>query len=115
MESQNLLHMKEDARRTKDITVIEIDWDSPEDLVKLSTDTTFTEFILKESYLQILYALKNNLNKAELFDIFNLSVIVEIDKSQFKTVLNRILQMLVNKEEYENCTKLKNIIEKYEI
>ena len=107
MESQNLLHMKEDVRRTKDITVIEIDWDNPEDLIKLSTDTTFTEFILKESYLSILYALKNNLNKAELFDIFNLSVIVEIDKSQVKTVLNKILRMLVSKEEYENCTKLK--------
>ena len=44
-----------------------------------------------------------------------MSVIIEINKSQFKTVLNKVIQMLIEEEEYENCNKIKKLIEKYEI
>ena len=44
-----------------------------------------------------------------------MSVIIEINKSQFKTVLNKVIQMLIEEEKYESCTKIKNLIEKYEI
>ena len=115
MESQNLLHMKEEEKKPRDITVIEIDWENPEDLAELSTNDKFIKFELKESYLSILTALKNKENKAELFNIFNMSVIIEINKSQFKTVLNKVIQMLIEEEEYENCNKIKKLIEKYEI
>ena len=115
MESQNLLHMKEEEKKPRDITVIEIDWENPEDLAELSTNDKFIKFVLKESYLSILTALKNKENKSELFNIFNMSAIIEINKSQFKTVLNKVIQMLIEEEEYENCNKIKKLIEKYEI
>ena len=57
MESQNLLHMKEEEKKPRDITVIEIDWENPEDLAELSTNDKFIRFVLRESYLSISTAL----------------------------------------------------------
>ena len=62
-----------------------------------------------------MHSLRNNLDKAELFNVFNMSVILEINKSQFKKPLKKMMQMLIEEERYEACSKIKKIIEKYEL
>jgi|TARA_R100000482_G_C5130891_1_gene151814 hypothetical protein len=106
---------KEDKKMEREAVFIEIDWENQEDLIELSKSPKFKDFVLKESYKAIVYALKNNLPKAELFNIFNLSVIVEINRSQFKKPLKKMMQMLIEEERYEACNKLKKLIEKYEL
>ena len=89
---------------------IEINWDTPEDLSDLANNREFQNFILEETLTSIVDALENNLSKAELFNIFNMSVILEIEKSQFKVVLEKINSYLIREEEYERCTQIQNLI-----
>tara|TARA_B110000977_G_scaffold63982_1_gene87050 strand:- start:2732 stop:3067 length:336 start_codon:yes stop_codon:yes gene_type:complete len=106
--------MKEKDMDSKDekreAIYIEINWDTPEDLSDLANNREFQNFILEETLTSIVDALENNLSKAELFNIFNMSVILEIEKSQFKVVLEKINSYLIREEEYERCTQIQNLI-----
>jgi hypothetical protein len=75
----------------------------------------FQHFILEESLKAIIDALKNNKPTAELFNIFNMSVIVEIEKSQFKAVLGKINNKFLGDEEYERCAEVSKLIKKYQL
>ena len=100
---------KMDKVDKREVVNIEIDWDSESDLIELGDNEIFVDFILEESLKAIVDALKNNKDKAELFNVFNMSVIIELKKSQFKTVLKKINHMLIRNEEYERCNELKLI------
>lgn len=108
---------KKDKKMTekREVTHIELTWDDQEDLLSLANSEQFSHFILEESLKAIIDALKNEKTVAELFNIFNMSVIIEINKSQFKDVLNRINGMFIQNEEYERCTQLANLIKEYKL
>jgi hypothetical protein len=99
----------------REATGIEIIYNNSEDLKKLSTKEEFVSFILEDSFKTIEMALENNLDKVELFNIFNLSLVVEITKSNYKNVLNSLIEYYILEENYEKCTLIKYIIKKYEI
>jgi|TARA_S200002703_G_scaffold120451_1_gene106283 hypothetical protein len=111
------MNEKKDKKMTekREVTFIELSWDSQEDLVDLANSEQFQNFILEESLKAIIDALKNEKQTAELFNIFNMSVIIEIEKSQFKTVLNKLNEKFVYNEEYERCAQLKKLIKKYKL
>ena len=99
----------------REVTHIELTWDNVEDLDGLSSNNDFRPFILEESFKAITHALNTNLDKAELFNIFNMSVIIEINPSQFKTVLKKINCLFLENEDYEGCNELKLLIKKYKL
>ena len=101
--------------KKKETTNLEIIYNSSEDLKKLSTREGFKQFILEDSFKTIEMALKNDLDKVELFNLFNLSLVVILKKSNYKDVLNNILEYYIDGEDYEKCSLIKNIITKYEI
>jgi hypothetical protein len=106
--------MKEDikSKNKREVTHIKIIWEDKQDLIKLSNETTFANFILEKSYESIKKAISDDLDKVELFDVFNLSLIVELPKSSFLPVLEKIKDMYVVLEDYEECEKIKSLIEK---
>jgi hypothetical protein len=106
---KNLKYQKEEA------TNLEIIYNNSEDLNQLSTKEEFKHFILEDSFKTIKRALKNNLDKVELFNLFNLSLVVELKKENYKDVLNNILEHYINEENYEKCSLIKRVITKYEI
>ena len=106
---------KMDKVDKREVVNIEIDWDSESDLIELGDNEIFVDFILEESLKAIVDALKNNKDKAELFNVFNMSVIIELKKSQFKTVLKKINHMLIRNEEYERCNELKKLLKTHKI
>lgn len=108
---------KKDKKMTekREVTYIELTWEDNEDLLSLAESEQFTHFILEESLKAIIDALDNDKSTAELFNIFNMSVIIEINKSQFKTVLDKINDMFVKNEEYERCAQLSKLIKKYQL
>ena len=106
---------KENKKMEREAVFIEIDWDNQEDLISLAQSPKFKDFVLKESYKAIMHSLRNNLDKAELFNVFNMSIIVEINRSQFKKPLRKMMKMLIEEERYEACNKIKKTIEKYEL
>ncbi len=100
------------SKSKREVTNIEIIWEDKQDLIKLGTTKEFSNFILEKSYITILKAIEDNLEKVELFNIFNLSLIVELDKSNFTVVLEKIKDMYVFQENYEECTKINKLITK---
>jgi len=94
----------------REATYIELVWDSKQDLIDLENNETFTNFILLKSYTAIEDAIEDNLDKVELFNIFNMSLIIELDKSNFNIVLNKILNYYIGIEDYEECEKIQKLI-----
>ena len=105
--------MKEDtkSKSKREVTCIEIIWEKKSDVLELPNTEVFTNFILEESYEAIKSALEEDLETVELFNIQNLSIVIELKKSQFSSVLEKIKEMYVDQEDYEECTKIQNLID----
>ena len=102
--------MENDIKIEKEVTtMLEILYNDGEDLKELATKEEFREFILEDSLRSIKKAIKNNLDKVELFNIFNLSLVIELKKSNYKSVLNKITQHYIKEENYEMCNSIKKI------
>jgi len=96
----------------KKITNIEIVYGDKEDLVELASKEQFIQFILEDSLASITRAIEENLEKVELFNILNMSLIVELDKSKYKTVLQRIIDYYIQDEDYDKCAEIQSLINK---
>jgi len=103
---------KDTKTKKREVTNIELVYESKEDLVSLASKEEFINFILEDSLKSISKAIETNLEKVELFNIFNLSLIVELDKSKYKTVLERIIQHYVEVEDYDKCIEIQTLINK---
>ena len=94
------------------ITAIELDFLDKQDLIDLSSDEKFINFILMDTYKSLKIAINGNLSKVTLFDIFNLSILIEVKKSNFTPILEKIMGVYELAEDYEECSKIKNLIKK---
>lgn len=101
---------KENKTKKREVTNIELIYGSKEDLVSLASKEEFVNFVLEDSLVTIKKAIKENLEKVELFNIFNLSLIIELDRSKFKPVLERIIQHYVQIEDYDKCIEIQSLI-----
>jgi len=57
-------------------------------------------------------AIKTNKNKIKLCEVKNSNLYITVDKPEWKKSLDSALQYYINKEEYEECSKIKNLIDK---
>jgi hypothetical protein len=116
MEPQKTLYNMEKDLKTNEkaqgATYIELIWDDKQDLIDLSNKKAFTNFILKESYKTVEKAINGNLSKIELFNIFNLSIIIEVEKKHYPAILKKAMDIYILDENYEECSKIKNLIKK---
>ena len=103
---------KDTKKKGSDITNLELVYQDKDDLLKLSKSEDFVEFILLDSLDTIKKAVDENLEKVELFNILNLSLIVELEKNNYKSVLERILQYFVEIEDYDVCIEVQQIVNK---
>ena len=98
--------------KSKEVTSIEISYYSKDELKKLSNEEEFVTFIIQDSYKTIKSAISDKLEKVELFNILNLSIIVELHSRNFKKVLKRIINHYIACEDYEKCSEIKKLIKK---
>jgi|TARA_R110000744_G_scaffold27253_2_gene66609 transposase len=117
MEPQKTLYtmdkdLKVTTKKQDTATTIELVWENKQDLIDLSNEDVFTSFILKESYKTIERAISTNLSKVELFNIFNLSIIVEVEKTNYSSILEKVMVLFLEEENYEECSKIKKLIKK---
>ena len=104
--------LKVTTKKQDTATTIELVWENKQDLIDLSNEDVFTSFILKESYKTIERAISTNLSKVELFNIFNLSIIVEVEKTNYSSILEKVMVLFLEEENYEECSKIKKLIKK---
>ncbi len=57
-------------------------------------------------------AIKSNKEEIKLCEVKNSNVYITVEKPEWKESLDSALQFYINKEEYEQCSKIKNLIDK---
>jgi hypothetical protein len=92
------------------IPLMSFEYDEWEDLQHLVFDDNFISPIIRYTLEAIKYSVKNKLNKAELFIVDNLSLGVELPKSEFLNAFKRILKHYEKEEEYNECIEIQNLI-----
>ena len=57
-------------------------------------------------------AIKTNKEIVKLCEVKNTNIFITVEKPEWKNSLDSALQYYVNKEEYEKCSKIKDLIDK---
>lgn len=92
---------------------IELEYSDVDNLKNLHKNEVFVTYILEETLESIEYAIKNKLKKIDIFNIINLSIVIELKKSQFKPALEKISEFYAQKDEFEKCIDIqKKLISK---
>jgi hypothetical protein len=91
---------------------IELIYDEIEDIKKFAESEEITTHILEESLELIEYAIDNDKKRIDLFNVTNLSLIVEVKRDQFAIILQKIIDMYLEDEDYDKCAQIQNLIEK---
>ena len=106
------IHLTMDKDKEREVTPIEITYNTKKDLDELASSDQFKSFILKRTLEEIEFALENDLEKIEIFNIFNLSLIIELERKNFKSVLDKVMDSYVKDENFEKCNQIKKLIDK---
>lgn len=107
--------MEQDIKPKKDIINLQIEYESEEDLELISENEEFTTLALQQSLDIILQAIEDKKDKVELFNIINLSLIVEIDSTQYSAVLKKIQEYYSQIEDFNKCIEIQNVINKLSV
>ena len=68
--------------------------------------------MMKTLVKNIAEGIEDNLESVNIAEIKNQNLIINVPKSEWKSGLNKALEYYVNTEEYEECSKIKNILSK---
>jgi hypothetical protein len=91
---------------------LELIYDEVEDLQKFYENPDFVKCVLGWSIESIEEAIEGKKNKVEIFNIVNLSLIVEVKRSQFPNIIQKLIDIYVEEEDYDKCAELQTLIEK---
>jgi|TARA_B110000908_G_scaffold128361_1_gene150739 hypothetical protein len=91
---------------------LELIYDEVEDLQKFYENPDFVKYVLGWSVESIEEAIESKKNKVEIFNIVNLSLIVEVKRSQFPNIIQKLIDIYVEEEDYDKCAELQTLIEK---
>jgi len=68
--------------------------------------------MIKSLVTNIAEGIENNLESVNVAEIKYHNVVINIPKSEWKGGLEKAIEFYIIKEEYEQCSKIKNLIEK---
>ena len=57
-------------------------------------------------------AIEGNKTKVRICEIKNSNTYITVERGDWKTSLDKALEFYIDKEEYEQCSKIKNLIDK---
>ena len=60
----------------------------------------------------VVEAIKNKKEKIKLCEVKNSNIYITVEKKDWKISLDKALEFYIDKEEYEECSKIKNLIDK---
>jgi hypothetical protein len=104
--------MEQDIKTKKGIINLQISYENEEDLKTIAKNEDFTTFALQQSLDIILQAIEEKKDKVELFNIVNLSLIVEIDSTQYPAILKKIQNHYSQSDDFDKCIEIQDIINK---
>ena len=68
--------------------------------------------MMKSLVVNIANGIKDDLESVNIAEIKNHDVIVSVPKTEWKAGLENAMDYYIKREEYEECSKIKNIIER---
>ena len=68
--------------------------------------------MMKSLVTNIAKGIDDNLESVNIAEIKNHDVIISVPKTEWKAGLENAMNYYIEKEEYEECSKIKNLIEK---
>ena len=68
--------------------------------------------MMKSLVLNIAEGIEDNLESVNIAEIKNHDIILSVSKDEWKPGLEKDMEYYIEKEEYEECTKIKNLINK---
>ena len=68
--------------------------------------------MMKSLVLNIAEGIKDNLESVNVAEIKNHNLIISVPKSEWKSGLKNAMDYYIKTEEYEQCSKIKNLIKK---
>ena len=68
--------------------------------------------MFKSLVTNIAEGIKDNLESVNIAEIKNHDIIINVSKSEWKSGLEKAMEYYIEKEEYEECSKIKNLIER---
>jgi hypothetical protein len=107
--------MESNVKTKKGIINLQISYNNKEDLETISNSEDFISFTLQQSLDVILQAIEDKKDKVELFNIINLSLIVEIDSTQYTPVLKKIQEHYSQLEDFDKCIEIQDVINKLSV
>ena len=60
----------------------------------------------------VIVAIKKDKKEIKLCEVKNSGIYITVEKQEWKNSLDSALQYYINTEEYEECSKIKNLIDK---
>jgi len=68
--------------------------------------------MMKTLVTNIAEGIEDNLESVNIAEIKNHDIILSVSKDEWKPGLKKAMEYYIEKEEYEECTKIKNLINK---
>lgn len=100
------------AKSTKIPTLqIGIVYDTREELEGLRKDPSFSSMILEGVFTAVEQAAATKKKTVDVLDIYNLGVMVSVERKNFKPILEKAIQHYTTSEQYEKCIQLVNLID----
>jgi transcription initiation factor TFIIIB Brf1 subunit/transcription initiation factor TFIIB len=96
----------------REVPKIEIIYLNSTELNELKSKRKFAEHILENSLDSIKEAINKKWDKVELYNVVNLSILIELKRNNFSKVLKRISKLYEKREEFEICAKIHKLIDK---
>ena len=89
---------------------IELNYQESEDLELVKDDKTFRKTLYEEALPVMRQAVKEKRASVVLYHFPNLGLEVTVEKKNYKLVLEKIVQHFVEREEYELCKEITDLI-----
>lgn len=82
------------------------------DYSKLTENVEIKEAIIEETIYAITDGISKNKKSTSLFEIADSNCYVELERKEWKSTLENVIQYYVSKEDYNQCVKCRDLIEK---
>jgi hypothetical protein len=92
--------------------VVTIKGEGQADIEALCDNETFTRAVFTETIAGIKDAINTKSKTAVLFQLAKSDYYLELDKSQWKQALQTCIDRFIESEQYEECSKIKLLIDK---
>ena len=82
------------------------------DYSKLTENDYIREVVIEETISAIKDGISKNKKSTSIFEIADSNYYIELERTEWKSALENVIQYYVDKEDYDTCVKCRDLIEK---